>query len=92
MSYHLPQVRQRVALGIQPLSSPPDQDSGSALKTVGIVVLVGGGLGLLGLLIYSSIKTRQAIVKKHGVDGLLAYEGGMAAINVLGGAFRSGRF
>jgi hypothetical protein len=51
---------------------------------VGAIVV--GVLGLIGFMVYTRFKVMQAVAEKQGVGGVLALEGGEAAIGILGHA------
>ena len=64
--------------------APYSEPSAGGTLVMGIVVV--GVIGLIGLLIYEGMKTQRQIVHEQGVGKALEYQGGMAAIGVLGSA------
>lgn len=76
MSYHLGQSP-------RPPTSLTAASALGSMTGVGTTVVVVGVLGLIGVLVYWRIRMTQEVLKSHGVGGALAFEGGMAAIDLL---------
>ena len=84
LAYRYPQNFGQVPSSIP--GAPPTSPPGSTPSWV-VPVIVVGVVGLVGFLIYESMKMTSQMVHEQGVGKTLEFEGGTAAIGALSRAF-----